>query len=205
MNVWILSAYDQPNGMSSRSYDLALGLTDLGYKVTILTNSYCHWTHKDLLSKEEKYKLEKIQQVNVLWLKTFNYKGSGMGRGLNMLTNFFQIIKRHKLLFESPDVVVGPSVPLLTGLAGYILALKFNSKFIFEVRDVWPIALVDSGSMSKRSLIYLIFRFIEKLLYRKSHHISSTLPFIHEHVESSGADPNKISWIPNCMNGAKGK
>ena len=201
MNVWLISAYDQPNGMSSRSYDLALGLTELGYNVTIFTNSYCHWTHEDVLKEHEKTRFEEINSVKVVWLKTYKYKGNGLGRGINMFSNFFQVLRYHKIPLHKPDVVVGPSVPLLTGLAAYILSFKFQSKFIFEIRDVWPIALVESGALSKRSFIYLIFRLIEKFLYKKSDHISSTLPYVKGHIESSGGDALKVTWIPNCMNG----
>ena len=187
--------------MSSRSYDLALGLIKLGHEVTLFTNSYCHWTHKEILDQGERVRIEEIDGIQTVWLKTFPYKGNGLGRGINMLSNAFMVLEYSKLLKKKPDSIVGPSVPIITGLAAYILAKKYKSRFIFEVRDVWPIALVDSGAISKWNIIYLIFRAIEKFLYKKAKYISSTLPFIQAHVEASGSDPGKIVWIPNCMSG----
>jgi glycosyltransferase involved in cell wall biosynthesis len=69
--------------------------------------------------------------------------------------------------------------------------------FIFEVRDVWPIALVDLGGMSKFGAVYHVMRYIEKLLYRKATYISTVFPFLSEHVAGSGSDPRKLVCIPN--------
>jgi glycosyltransferase involved in cell wall biosynthesis len=75
-----------------------------------------------------------------------------------------------------------------------------DAAFVFEVRDVWPIALVYDGGLSKNSPVYYAFRIIEKYLYRKCQRISATMPFLHEHVAESGSDPDKIVWIPNGVN-----
>ena len=203
MHIWLLSAYDQPRGMSSRSYDIALGLIDRGHKVTLFTNSYCHWTNKEILKKGEQIRVQEIDGIKTVWLRTYHYKGSGLGRGINMISNAYMILKHSNFLDERPDTIVGPSVPLLTGLVAYLLAKRHRSKFIFEIRDVWPIALVDSGAISKRGIIYFFFRIIEKFLYKKATYISSTLPFVQNHVQSSGSDPAKVVWIPNCMSGEK--
>jgi glycosyltransferase involved in cell wall biosynthesis len=72
-----------------------------------------------------------------------------------------------------------------------------GAAFVFEVRDVWPIALVYDGGLSRRSPVYYSFRIIEKYLYRKSQRISATMPFIHQHVSESGSNPEKVTWIPN--------
>jgi glycosyltransferase involved in cell wall biosynthesis len=88
-------------------------------------------------------------------------------------------------------------VPLLTGWAAARLADRYRVPFIFEVRDVWPDALVDMGGLRKHSLMYRAFRSIEKLLYRKAARISSTLPHVADHVADSGGDPAKIVCIPN--------
>jgi glycosyltransferase involved in cell wall biosynthesis len=119
---------------------------------------------------------------------------------MNMLSNALRSIQVAKTLSEQPDVVIGPSVPLLTGWAASRIARIKGAAFVFEVRDVWPIALVDNGGLSKRSPVYFSFRFIEKYLYRKSQRISAVLPFIYQHVSESGSNPEKVTWIPNGVN-----
>lgn len=197
MNVWYLSAHDQPRGKSARTYDFSRELVRRGHRVTMFTNSYCHWTHKELLGSGEAWRIEDVDGIRVIWLRTFHYTGNGWQRGVNMLTNARRAIQVAPLLGDRPDVVIGPSVPLGTGWAASWLARKMRAAFVFEVRDVWPAALADDGSMSPSSPVYLAFRAIEKGLYRSSDRISATMPFLRDHVRRSGGDPGKVVWIPN--------
>lgn len=197
MKIWYLSAYDQPRGQSTRTHDFSRELVNRGHEVTFFTNSFCHFKHTELLDEHELWRIEMVDGIRVVWLKTRHYSGNGVGRGLNMLDNVIRIFQATKELDDNPDVVLGPSVPLLTGWAAARLAGRYGVPFIFEVRDVWPDALVDIGGLSKNSLLYYGFRYIEKMLYAKAAFISSTLPHLSKHVAASGSDPCKIVCIPN--------
>jgi glycosyltransferase involved in cell wall biosynthesis len=197
MRIWYLSAYDQPGGQSTRTHDFSRELVRRGHEVTFFTNGFCHFKHTERLNPEESWRIEMEDGIRVVWLKTHHYRGNGVGRGLNMLDNCRRILQASKELEDKPDVVLGPSVPLLTGWAAARLADSYGVPFIFEVRDVWPDALVDIGGLSKKSPLYHAFRYIEKMLYAKAAHISSTLPYLSEHVAASGSDPCKIVCIPN--------
>lgn len=200
MNIWYLSAHDQPRGISSRTYDFSRELVHRGHQVTMFTNSYCHFTHVERLPADEKWRIEEVEGIRVVWMRTIPYTGNGWQRGLNMLSNARRSLQVSQNMAEKPDVVIGPSVPLGTGWAASRIAERKGAAFVFEVRDVWPIALVDDGGLSKKSPVYHFFRFMEKSLYRKAHRISATMPFIHRHVAESGSDPAKITWIPNGVN-----
>lgn len=197
MKVWYVSAYDQPKGQSMRTYDYSRELVAQGHDVTMFCNSYCHFTHREHLKRGEAWRVEFVEGVRVVWLRTFHYRGNGLGRGINMLTNVWRVIRAAASLGLRPDVVLGPSVPLPTGWGAMYMAGKYRVPFIFEVRDVWPDALVDIGGLKRSSVAYRVFRYIEKQLYRRATRISSTLPYLGEHVRLSGSDPGKIVCIPN--------
>ena len=197
IKVWYVSAYDQPKGQSTRTYDYAMELVRRGHEVTMFTNGFCHFTHTERLLPGELWRVEMMDGIRVVWLKTRPYKGNGAGRGLNMLDNVMRILQASKVLGDSPDVVLGPSVPTLTGWAAARLAKRYRVPFIFEVRDVWPVALVDLGGLSKKSPLSQIFRYVEIRLYHKAQRISSALPHLSEHVAASGSDPAKIVYLPN--------
>lgn len=197
MKIWYLSAYDQPKGQSTRTYEFSRELARRGHNVTMFTNGYCHYLHVDKLGPDEPWRVESIDGIRVVWLKTHHYQGNGAGRGLNMLTNVIASLRASRALPDRPDIVIGPSVPTLTGWAAYQLARRYRVPFIYEVRDVWPDALVDIGGLSRHSPVYYIFRSIEKLLYRRSQRISSVLPFLYEHVAASGGDRARVVCIPN--------
>ncbi len=200
MNIWYLAAYDQPKGMSSRTYDFSMELVRRGHQVTMFTNSYCHWTHEERLVGNEKWRIEEIDGIRVIWLRTIHYTGNGWKRGANMFSNAWRSLQVAQTLSDKPDVVIGPSVPLGTGWAASKVARREKAAFVFEVRDVWPILLVLTGGLSQKSPVYFVFRCIEKYLYRISHRISSVLPLIFQHVAESGGDPKKVTWIPNGVN-----
>jgi glycosyltransferase involved in cell wall biosynthesis len=197
MKVWYVSAYDQPKGQSTRTYDYSRELVARGHDVTMFCNSYCHFTHREHLQAGEKWRVEFVDGIRIVWLRTYHYRGNGRGRGLNMLSNVWRLIRASGALGLKPDVVLGPSVPLLTGWGAKYLAGKYRVPFIFEVRDVWPDALVDIGGLKKSSLVYRAFRLIERHLYQAATRISSTLPYLHDHVRIAGSDPSKIVCIPN--------
>lgn len=197
MNIWYLSAHDQPRGQSARTYDFARELQRRGHQLTMLTNSYCHWTHVDRLAPEERWRIEDDEGLRVIWLRTIHYTGNGVRRGLNMVSNALRSLQVTATLPDRPDVVVGPSVPLGTGWAAARVAERAGAAFVFEVRDVWPTILVDDGGLSRRNPVYHVFRAMEKSLYRRAQKISSTLPFLFDHVAASGSDPQKVTWVPN--------
>jgi glycosyltransferase involved in cell wall biosynthesis len=200
LNIWFFSAHDQPRGFSSRTYDFAIELVKRGHQVTMFTNSYCHWRHTDFLEPHERWRVVTIDGIRVVWLKTIPYQQNGWRRGANMLSNAWRSVQSARQLSDTPDVVLGPSVPPGSGWVASYIARKRKAAFVFEVRDVWPIRLVYDGDLSKKSLVYLVFRGLEKYLYRRADLISTVIPCIHDHVSQSGASPQKIRWIPNGVN-----
>lgn len=200
MNVWYLSAYDHPKGQSSRTYDFARELVKRGHQITMFTNSYCHFNHVERLATHEKWRIEEVDGIRIVWLRTVHYRDNGWRRGANMISNAWRAIQVARILRDKPDVIIGPSVPLLTGWAALKIAQMKNAAFVFEVRDIWPQALVDLGVLSINSLPYKLFRLLEKYLYRRAQRISAVLPFTWKHVENSGVSSNKVCWIPNGAN-----
>lgn len=75
MNIWNISAHDQPRGQSSRTYDFSRELLKRGHQITMFTNSYCHWTHTERLSPNEKWRIEEIDGIRVVWMRTIKYTG----------------------------------------------------------------------------------------------------------------------------------
>lgn len=197
MKIWYFSAYDQPNGHSSRTFWYASELAKRGHKVTMLTNSYCHFTHVEMLTAGDKWKVEQIDGVLVVRLKTIAYGGNGWKRAVNMLLNAYRCLQFARQAGEVPDVVIGPSVPILTGWAASHVARSKSAAFIYEIRDLWPQALVDLGKIRAGGLTERIFKIIERSLYNRAFHIVSALPYAYRHIEKFGVARNKITWIPN--------
>ena len=68
------------------------------------------------------------------------------------------------LFFKKFDYVFIYSPPLSLGLTGSIIKIFFDSKFIFNVQDLFPQSAIDLNIL-KNSFLIKLFRMIEKKIY----------------------------------------
>jgi len=66
------------------------------------------------------------------------------------------------------DIVYATSPPIFAGIAGALIAKVSKSKFVLEVRDIWPDAAVDAGKIEEDSQYYRIGQKIESWLYSQA-------------------------------------
>jgi len=79
MNIWIFNHYaitpNMPGEM--RHYDLAQELVKRGYQVTIFASSFHHGLRQEMkLARNEKWKVENVDGVKFIWIKTFPRVGA---------------------------------------------------------------------------------------------------------------------------------
>jgi glycosyltransferase involved in cell wall biosynthesis len=199
MNIWYVSTYDTPEGESSRTHDYAMALAARGHQVTFLTSSFNHFTRRERLRPGERWREEAFGDVRVIWTRTTAYYDNRWGRARNMASAAWSALRVGARLCGRPDVVVGPSVPLTTGLAAYLLARLKGACFVFEVRDIWPQALIDLGILRERSPLVWGLERIEAFLYRRARRIVAVLPFAYGHICRYGIPRNNIVWVPNAV------
>lgn len=198
--VWILNHYAQEpsGGGGTRHFHLAQHLGRNGWAATIIAASVDSVSGAQRLLKDENVRLEKIDNVPFLWVRTPVYSGNGGGRMFNMLAYLFRcLLKKTTQSLPRPDVVIGSSVHPFAALAGMLLARRFKVPFIFEVRDLWPQTLIDMGRLPEKSLITWLLRKLEILLYKESSRVITLLPFASEYIVPLGVSLDRIVWIPN--------
>jgi glycosyltransferase involved in cell wall biosynthesis len=98
---------------------------------------------------------------------------------------------------DRPDVILGSSVHLLSVLAALILSRLLGSKFVMEIRDLWPQTLVDVGALADKSLVTYLLRKLETYLYKRAERIITLLPRADLYLKEHGVDISKVIWIPN--------
>lgn len=210
-DIWLLNHYalppDLPGG--TRHFDLACELTEIRYDVTIIASAFNHKLRQEMrLQNGEDWRVERIADINFVWVKTFPYRANSWRRVLNMISFMIKayLIGRKlpkKQRIDSPDIIVGSSVHLLTVLTAYLLSRHFKTQFVMEVRDLWPQTLVDMGMLSENSVLTKSMRWLEKFLYKKAERIVVLLPKANEYITSLGIQASKIHWIPNGVNLAR--
>jgi glycosyltransferase involved in cell wall biosynthesis len=204
MIVWMLNHYaDTPDGQATRSYDLGRGLVSNGHRVTIFASSFSHYSFKEMrLQPGERVRIEDIDGVRFVWLRTTPYVGNGFRRILNMLSYAQRAVFRGMHLDEKPDVIIGTCVHPLAPLAAYLLSILKGSRFCYEVTDLWPESLISLGALSPRSPVTFGLRLLEKFLFRKAQRIITVLPHTEKYIVGLGIARDKIVWIPNGADGA---
>jgi glycosyltransferase involved in cell wall biosynthesis len=199
MNIVFLTPYEQPTGQTSRNIDFAIRLARRGHNATIITNNFCHRKKVRFfpVRDKERYIESSFSGIRVIWVNSKEYYDNGLERGVNALSYLYITLSVWRRLGLAPHAIVADSVPPTAGILGWILARRTDAKFIHQIRDVWPIALVQDRAIGAGGLIYWVLRCIEIFLYKKSSTICSSLSGVATHVKNSGADPSKIVWIPN--------
>jgi colanic acid biosynthesis glycosyl transferase WcaI len=172
------------------------------HEVTVLTGFPNHPTGIVPAEYRRKFRRfvarEKINGVNVVrtWLLPFPNRRT-YERIFNY-SSFCLSAAATGLFTECPDVVIASSPQLLVGLSGWWLARCKRSRFIFEVRDLWPESLAAVGVGSTDSLVYRALARIAGFLYRNADHIVVVTPAFKEYlVQHWQVAPEKISVIEN--------
>jgi glycosyltransferase involved in cell wall biosynthesis len=95
-----------------------------------------------------------------------------------------------------PDVVIVSSLSIFTIFYGYYLKKKYKTFLVFEIRDIWPLTLIEEGGFSKWNPLSLFIGFVEKFGYRNSDLIVGTMPNLQEHVNNIGFSNKPVFCSP---------
>jgi glycosyltransferase involved in cell wall biosynthesis len=184
MNIWFISKYASPPSYAkvpSRLFYLAKEAKKLGNDVRLITSDANHFTSIPETGKV--YNYENQGTVDIVWIKTKKYKKTAsIERILSWLDFEWKLFKMQLKKVSRPDVVIISSLSIFTILYGYFLKKKFKCFLIFEIRDIWPLTIIEEGGFSKFHPLSIIIGLIEKFGYRNSDLIVGTMPNLEAHV-----------------------
>ena len=127
---------------------------------------------KKWLSIFHSYKLNKLNIHNVIVIPSDNKSN------LKRICNYFSYLISSVLkgvFINSPDVVIATSPPIFSGLYGLVVAKFKRSKFVLDVRDVWPESAVQMGNLNNKYIIKIL-ESLELALYKNSSLITVATP-----------------------------
>ena len=197
--IWIINDYagSPYHGMEFRNYYFAKEWVKRGYEVYIITASYMH-LFKNLPKINGNYTFEKIDGINYVWVKVPSY-----GESTNKKRILKWFVFTAKLFFlpfykmKKPDVVIAsPMAPFLT-IPAYKIAKKYNAKFIYEVKDIWPLSIIELGNISPNNPLIKMMSWCEKFAVKKADYIVSSLQNYGEHLKQNLNINRDFIWINN--------
>ena len=203
--IWYLSKYASPQKyfFGTRHFYLGAAWAARGHTVCVVTSNASHMT--DALPQFRGTRLvEDIDGVTAVWLNGVRSKTSG---GATRVLGWFDFERRVLLGgtrgLPRPDVVIASSLSLLTAVSGALLARRHGARFVFEVRDIWPLSAVELGGYSPRNPFMRLLARVERFGYRRADTIVGTMPNLCEHVAAVVPEAAaKVVCVPQGVDAA---
>jgi len=197
--IWIIHQYASTpeTGMGGRHYYLADELGKMGHKVYVIASSANHLL-RNSPELTGNYTFEARENFTFVWVKMPEYKEAhSKQRAINWLLFPWKIQKLSKIIADKPDAILSSSPSPIAFLGAERLAKKFKARLVFEVRDIWPLTLIELGGYSPKHPFIRFMQWVEDRAYRNSDRVISNLKNSVEHMVSRGMAREKFSWIPN--------
>ncbi len=187
------------HGMVYGHYYLAREWVKSGHEVTIVAASYTHIRLKQPV-QHKSIAEEWINGIRYVWIPVRPYKADGsLGRIRSILEYTYQIATK-KLPVNGADVVICSSHHPFPIYTARHYARKFSAKLIFEVRDLWPLTLIELGNTSRHNPFIVLMQRAEDYAYKHADKVISVLPYANNYMIGRGMAPERFTYIPNGAN-----
>jgi glycosyltransferase involved in cell wall biosynthesis len=181
------ASLDEPGG--TRHFEFARLLTSRGHRVTVIASpvSYITGGHTKGAHAE-------MGGVTILRAAVYDAHHKSFFHRILAFFSFMISSFWIGLGVKNVDVVWGTSPPIFQGVTAWLLARIKRTKFLFEVRDLWPQFAIGVGILKNPLLIHLS-EWLERRLYRAANRVMVNSPGFSEHVQVRGA--KRVDLIPN--------
>lgn len=145
----------------TRSYDLAKRFVEEGHAVTVLTT-----TSSKNVAKGRKWSIVNRDGIEVHYIYIPYDNAMSYVQRIWAFLKFVLFSTLHLLKLKC-DVVLATSTPLTIGIPALIKKWLTKTPYIFEVRDVWPEAVIAIGAITNRHMQKAFF-ILEKIIYKNA-------------------------------------
>lgn len=196
-NVWLISKYISPRkyGFETRLFALARAFREMGRTPVVISSDSNHLGSFPAFAST--YSSETIDGVETWWIRTMKYRKTvSVKRVLSWLDFELKLFFMPFRKLPRPDVVIVSSLSLLTILNGLWIRRRYRCKLIFEIRDIWPLTLVEEGGYSNDNPFVRLLAWVERVGYRKADLIVGTMPNLAAHVHNVAGNGLKCECVP---------
>jgi glycosyltransferase involved in cell wall biosynthesis len=184
-----------------RNNVMAKHLQKSGYEVKIFAASTLHNTDINLMRGSRSLFVEKnYDGLSFVHIRTSDYTGNGFSRIVNMLQFPLRFVRVARRIDPKPDVIICDLEAIFAPIP-YLVSRRLGSKFILEVRDLWPESIVEYKGISRRNVLIQLLYKIEKWIYEKADEVvfsmEGGMDYIRDKGWCRGIDEGKIHYINN--------
>ena len=194
--VYLHQYYRTPSDLGSagmRSYEFSNRLAAKGHTVDVVTS------RMDVSAGQGQWEVTQEAGANVHWISVpYSNEMSSLQRIGSFLKfavlSSFRAIK----LAKNADVIIATSTPLTIAVPAVIASWVRRVPVVFEVRDLWPDAAIQTGFLQGAVPIWLA-RQLERFAYANATRIIALSPGMEAGVVSvSKKHTGQVTMIPNC-------
>ena len=141
-----------------------------------------------------------MEGVPYQFVPTPNYAGNGVGRVWNMAAftaQFWRRARSYARQYGRPRMIVASSPQPYLFAATHRAARQLGALSVFEVRDLWPLSLIELGGVGEWHPLAFLTGQVERFAYRHADHVVSLLPHTLKHMQQLGLAPRRWHYIPN--------
>lgn len=192
--------YPEIGSHANRIKHLYMLLGKNGFDTTVLTTEPSY-PNKKIYQNEDFWDEESMNPDNKdiirIGISSRKYSNNIFNRlfyYIEIALKFILLILKDKSRY---DYIFVTSPPIFTGFVGLFAKYRYKTKFILDIRDLWPESLKGVGVFDN-ALILKFFGYLEKILYKKSDKIVINSLGFKEHIQrKAGIHESKILFIPN--------
>lgn len=203
MNVWYVHPYAGGPGVGRywRPYYFSRFWNQAGHRSIIISAGYHHLLEPD----EKRSATVEVGGAEYTYVPTLRYLGNGVGRMLSML--IFALMLLPFCLFQAfkrgrPDAIIYSSPHPFGAVTCWLAARLLGARFVFEVRDIWPLSLIELGGLKSGNPLIRVTGWIERFAYARADKVISLLPCAESHMTTKGLALGKFLWVPNGVDSA---
>jgi glycosyltransferase involved in cell wall biosynthesis len=185
LSILIITKYatSKKEGFEGRTFALARRFAEKNNNVTLITSDSNHFGNYPKMKYIYNYRNEDGLNINLI--RTYKYiKTVSFRRILSWIDFEIKLFFFPLKTIIKPDVIIVSSLSLLTILNGIRLKNIYNAKLIFEIRDIWPLTLIEEGGYRNSNPFVKILSLIEKYGYLNSDLVIGTMPNLNQHLKS---------------------
>ncbi|HYF79061.1 MAG TPA: glycosyltransferase family 4 protein [Symbiobacteriaceae bacterium] len=200
MRILLITHYFPPEigAPQARLFEMAKTWVAEGHQVVVVTGFPNHPT--GVIPPEYRGKRRMVEwmdgiEVHRNWVYATPNEGfikKTAGHISFMLSSVFQSLFR----VGRPDAIVVSSPTFFSVFSAWFYSRWKRVPYVFDVRDLWPAAIVELGVLKNRLLIRIL-EMLELFLYRQAGHVVVVTESFKEDLVRRGIAGDKISFIPN--------
>ena len=201
MRIAFFTHYFPPEGNApaSRTYEHCVRWVSAGHNVTVITgvpnvpNGVANDGYKNRVWPQTEY----VNGIKVIRVWTYLAPNAGsVKRILNYVSFMLSAILGFLFFCRRPNIIVATSPQFFCGWAGLISSYLKWTRFVLEIRDIWPESIVTVGAMKKGRMVSVL-EILERRMYLGANHIVAVGQGYKNNILSKVNIPDRISVVTN--------